>query len=111
MAVSSPFALSHSLVSRQWDSNPCQVEPEPLLVLVATFPYKFLFSGALAYQKRSLCFSFNFTFLQAELGKPQRNCYTLPGFDFAYGLYIHRTDGGVSEGMTTPLKHRSATKS
>ncbi|NXX91875.1 CFA77 protein, partial [Centropus bengalensis] len=32
---------------------------------------------------------------QAELGKPRRNCYTLPGFDFAYGLYIERTDGGV----------------
>ncbi|NXW46982.1 CFA77 protein, partial [Nyctiprogne leucopyga] len=30
-----------------------------------------------------------------ELGKPQRNCYTLPGFDFSYGLYIHGTDGGV----------------
>uniref|UniRef100_A0A8C0EZV5 Cilia and flagella associated protein 77 n=1 Tax=Bubo bubo TaxID=30461 RepID=A0A8C0EZV5_BUBBB len=36
---------------------------------------------------------------QAELGKPQRNCYTLPGFDFSYGLYIHRTDGGVPEAI------------
>ncbi|NXL62752.1 CFA77 protein, partial [Chordeiles acutipennis] len=32
---------------------------------------------------------------QAELGKPQRNCYTLPGFDFSYRLYTHGTDGGV----------------
>uniref|UniRef100_A0A8B9UJ43 Cilia and flagella associated protein 77 n=1 Tax=Anas zonorhyncha TaxID=75864 RepID=A0A8B9UJ43_9AVES len=37
--------------------------------------------------------------LKAELGKPQRNCYTLPGFDFAYGLYIERTDGGVPEAI------------
>ncbi|CAM9670360.1 unnamed protein product [Bubo scandiacus] len=37
--------------------------------------------------------------LKAELGKPQRNCYTLPGFDFSYGLYIHRTDGGVPEAI------------
>ncbi|NXI71263.1 CFA77 protein, partial [Anseranas semipalmata] len=36
---------------------------------------------------------------QAELGKPQRNCYTLPGFDFSYGLYIERTDGGVPEAI------------
>ncbi|NXW57353.1 CFA77 protein, partial [Eurystomus gularis] len=36
---------------------------------------------------------------QAEVGKPQRNCYTLPGFDFSYGLYIHRTDGGVPEAI------------
>ncbi|NXC75435.1 CFA77 protein, partial [Anhinga anhinga] len=36
---------------------------------------------------------------QAELGKPLRNCYTLPGFDFSYGLYIHRTDGGVPEAI------------
>ncbi|XP_021269211.1 cilia- and flagella-associated protein 77 isoform X9 [Numida meleagris] len=33
--------------------------------------------------------------LKAELGKPMRNCYNLPGFDFSYGLYIERTDGGV----------------
>lgn len=110
MAVSS-FALSLSLVHRQWDSNPCQVEPELLLVPVATFCYKFLFSGALAYQERFLCFCFNFILLQAELGKPQRNCYTLPGFDFSYGLYVQRTDGGVPEGMTTPLKYRPARKS
>ncbi|XP_072739192.1 cilia- and flagella-associated protein 77 [Ciconia boyciana] len=37
--------------------------------------------------------------LKAELGKPQRNCYTLPGFDFSYGLYVHRTDGGVPEAI------------
>uniref|UniRef100_A0A8D0EW57 Cilia and flagella associated protein 77 n=1 Tax=Strix occidentalis caurina TaxID=311401 RepID=A0A8D0EW57_STROC len=37
--------------------------------------------------------------LKAELGKPQRSCYTLPGFDFSYGLYIHRTDGGVPEAI------------
>nr|XP_021135778.1 cilia- and flagella-associated protein 77 isoform X1 [Columba livia] len=35
----------------------------------------------------------------AEVGKPLRNCYTLPGFDFAYGLYIPRTDGGVPEAI------------
>ncbi|XP_010114506.1 PREDICTED: uncharacterized protein C9orf171 homolog [Chlamydotis macqueenii] len=35
----------------------------------------------------------------AELGKPQRNCYALPGFDFSYGLYIHSTDGGVPEAI------------
>ncbi|XP_054076222.1 cilia- and flagella-associated protein 77 [Rissa tridactyla] len=37
--------------------------------------------------------------LKAELGKPQRNRYTLPGFDFSYGLYIQRTDGGVPEAI------------
>ncbi|NXG74847.1 CFA77 protein, partial [Baryphthengus martii] len=37
---------------------------------------------------------------QAELGKPQRNRYTLPGFDFSYGLYIHGTDGGVPEAIS-----------
>ncbi|NXC45505.1 CFA77 protein, partial [Penelope pileata] len=36
---------------------------------------------------------------QAELGKPQRNCYTLPGYDFPFGLYIERTDGGVPEAI------------
>ncbi|NXK27720.1 CFA77 protein, partial [Arenaria interpres] len=36
---------------------------------------------------------------QPELGRPQRNCYTLPGFDFSYGLYIPRTDGGVPEAI------------
>ncbi|NXL83941.1 CFA77 protein, partial [Alectura lathami] len=36
---------------------------------------------------------------QAELGKPRRNCYTLPGFGFSYGLYIERTDGGVPEAI------------
>ncbi|XP_040462682.1 cilia- and flagella-associated protein 77 [Falco naumanni] len=37
--------------------------------------------------------------LKAELGKPQRNCYTLPGFDFSYGMHTHRTDGGVPEAI------------
>ncbi|XP_042734973.1 cilia- and flagella-associated protein 77 [Lagopus muta] len=37
--------------------------------------------------------------LKAELGKPLRNCYTLPGLDFSYGLYIERTDGGVPEAI------------
>ncbi|XP_059685031.1 cilia- and flagella-associated protein 77 [Gavia stellata] len=48
--------------------------------------------------------------LKAELGKPQRNCYTLPGFDFSYGLYIHRTDGGVPEaiGHWNTVKPRTA---
>ncbi|NWH60645.1 CFA77 protein, partial [Geococcyx californianus] len=36
---------------------------------------------------------------QAELGKPRRNCYTLPGADFSYGLSIQRTDGGVPEAI------------
>ncbi|TFK02731.1 N-acylethanolamine-hydrolyzing acid amidase [Platysternon megacephalum] len=34
---------------------------------------------------------------KAELGKPRRSCYTLPGYDFAYGLYLHGADGGVPE--------------
>ncbi|KAM9256631.1 cilia- and flagella-associated protein 77 [Cariama cristata] len=48
--------------------------------------------------------------LKAELGKPQRNCYTLPGFDFSYGLYIRRTDGGVPEaiGHWNTVKPRTA---
>ncbi|KFP31163.1 Uncharacterized protein C9orf171, partial [Colius striatus] len=58
-----------------------------------------LFSGALTYQEGFSHFSFNFTLLQAELGKPQRNCYTLPGFDFSYGLYSQRMDGGVPEAI------------
>ncbi|NWX48113.1 CFA77 protein, partial [Steatornis caripensis] len=47
---------------------------------------------------------------QAELGKPLRNCYTLPGFDFSYGLYIQRTDGGVPEaiGHWNTVKPRAA---
>ncbi|NWI52233.1 CFA77 protein, partial [Calyptomena viridis] len=36
---------------------------------------------------------------QAEVGKPLRNCYSLPGFDFAYGLYLPRRDGGVAEAI------------
>ncbi|KFP84774.1 Uncharacterized protein C9orf171, partial [Apaloderma vittatum] len=51
----------------------------------------------LAYQERSL--HFNLILLQAEVGKPQRNCYNLPGFGFSYGLYIHGTDGGVREAI------------
>uniref|UniRef100_A0A8C0GHC6 Cilia and flagella associated protein 77 n=1 Tax=Chelonoidis abingdonii TaxID=106734 RepID=A0A8C0GHC6_CHEAB len=35
----------------------------------------------------------------AELGKPRRSCYTLPGYDFAYGLYLHGADGGVPEAI------------
>lgn len=82
-----------------------------LLVLVAVFYYKLMFS------ERSLCFSTHalyaslFPFLQPELGKPKRNCYPLPGFDFTYGMYMHRRDGGVPEGRTLPLKHRPAANS
>ncbi|NWR86596.1 CFA77 protein, partial [Furnarius figulus] len=36
---------------------------------------------------------------QHEVGKPLRNCYSLPGFDFAYGLYVKRRDGGVPEAI------------
>ncbi|NXK92247.1 CFA77 protein, partial [Formicarius rufipectus] len=36
---------------------------------------------------------------QPEVGKPLRNCYSLPGFDFAYGLYLPRRDGGVAEAI------------
>ncbi|XP_065275108.1 cilia- and flagella-associated protein 77 [Emys orbicularis] len=36
---------------------------------------------------------------KAELGKPRRSCYTLPGYDFAYGLYLHGADGGVPEAI------------
>ncbi|KAF7241011.1 Cilia- and flagella-associated protein 77, partial [Varanus komodoensis] len=39
------------------------------------------------------------SFVQPELGKPRRNCYTLPGHDFNYGLYIHGLDGGVPEAI------------
>ncbi|NXY83412.1 CFA77 protein, partial [Alcedo cyanopectus] len=47
---------------------------------------------------------------QAEVGKPQSNCYTLPGLDFSYGLYIQRTDGGVPEaiGHWNTVKPRTA---
>ncbi|XP_025917849.1 cilia- and flagella-associated protein 77 [Apteryx rowi] len=37
--------------------------------------------------------------LKPKLGKPRRSSYTLPGPDFSYGLYIHRTDGGVPEAI------------
>ncbi|KAM8796640.1 cilia- and flagella-associated protein 77 [Eudromia elegans] len=36
---------------------------------------------------------------KAELGKPRRCSYALPGHDFSYGLYIHGTDGGVPEAI------------
>ncbi|XP_068770872.1 cilia- and flagella-associated protein 77 [Struthio camelus] len=36
---------------------------------------------------------------KAELGKPRRSSYTLPGPDFSYGLYIHGRDGGVPEAI------------
>uniref|UniRef100_A0A8B9PK13 Cilia and flagella associated protein 77 n=1 Tax=Apteryx owenii TaxID=8824 RepID=A0A8B9PK13_APTOW len=59
-----------------------------------------LFPGGLACHAKSLRFSSNLGhLLQAELGKPRRSSYTLPGPDFSYGLYIHRTDGGVPEAI------------
>lgn len=67
--------------------------------------YMILFSEGAAHQARSLFFFFNLILPQAELGKPLRNCYTLPGLDFSYGLYIERTDGGVPEGMAMLLKY------
>ncbi|NWR45433.1 CFA77 protein, partial [Regulus satrapa] len=36
---------------------------------------------------------------QPELGKPMRNCYSLPGPDFTYGMYTHKRDGGVAEAI------------
>uniref|UniRef100_A0A669Q6K2 Cilia- and flagella-associated protein 77 n=1 Tax=Phasianus colchicus TaxID=9054 RepID=A0A669Q6K2_PHACC len=60
--------------------------------------YMILFSEGVAHQARSLFF-FDLILPQAELGKPLRNCYTLPGLDFSYGLYIERTDGGVPEAI------------
>ncbi|NWX59831.1 CFA77 protein, partial [Promerops cafer] len=36
---------------------------------------------------------------QPELGKPMRNCYSLPGPDFTYGMYMHKRDGGVPEAI------------
>ncbi|NXC83378.1 CFA77 protein, partial [Cercotrichas coryphoeus] len=36
---------------------------------------------------------------QPELGKPMRNCYSLPGLDFTYGMYMHKRDGGVAEAI------------
>ncbi|XP_053940454.1 cilia- and flagella-associated protein 77 [Cuculus canorus] len=49
--------------------------------------------------------------LKAELGQPRRNCCTLPGFDFSYGLRIQRTDGGVREaiGHWDTVKPRTTT--
>ncbi|OXB69088.1 hypothetical protein ASZ78_009564 [Callipepla squamata] len=66
---------------------------------MATFYYMSLFSEVVAHQARSLFFFFNLILVQAELGKPQRNCYTLPGLDFSYGLYTERADGGVPEAI------------
>ncbi|XP_032933508.1 cilia- and flagella-associated protein 77 [Catharus ustulatus] len=37
--------------------------------------------------------------IKPELGKPMRNCYPLPGFDFTYGMYMHKRDGGVPEAI------------
>ncbi|XP_067328080.1 cilia- and flagella-associated protein 77 [Anolis sagrei] len=34
-----------------------------------------------------------------EVGKPRRSCYTLPGYDFNYGLYLRGLDGGVPEAI------------
>ncbi|NXF98728.1 CFA77 protein, partial [Sakesphorus luctuosus] len=36
---------------------------------------------------------------QPEVGKPLRNCYSLPGLDFTYGLCLPRRDGGVAEAI------------
>ncbi|NWQ62506.1 CFA77 protein, partial [Neopipo cinnamomea] len=36
---------------------------------------------------------------QHEVGKPLRNCYSLPGLDFTYGMYVHKRDGGVAEAI------------
>ncbi|NWT07802.1 CFA77 protein, partial [Vireo altiloquus] len=36
---------------------------------------------------------------QPELGKPTRTCYSLPGPDFTYGMYLHKRDGGVAEAI------------
>ncbi|NXN81972.1 CFA77 protein, partial [Bombycilla garrulus] len=36
---------------------------------------------------------------QPELGKPKRNCYSLPGPDFTYGIYMPKRDGGVPEAI------------
>ncbi|XP_066466968.1 cilia- and flagella-associated protein 77 [Tiliqua scincoides] len=41
----------------------------------------------------------NHLIAKPELGKPRRNCYTLPGYDFNYGLYLHGHDGGVPEAI------------
>ncbi|KAM3659951.1 cilia- and flagella-associated protein 77 [Ammospiza maritima maritima] len=37
--------------------------------------------------------------IKPELGKPMRNCYSLPGPDFTYGMYMHKRDGGVPEAI------------
>ncbi|NXE93939.1 CFA77 protein, partial [Menura novaehollandiae] len=36
---------------------------------------------------------------QPEVGKPLRNCYSLPGIDFTYGMYLPKRDGGVAEAI------------
>ncbi|KAL2298093.1 hypothetical protein Nmel_017054 [Mimus melanotis] len=49
----------------------------------------------------SCCFETQFTLqrVQSELGKPMRNCYSLPGLGFTYGMYMHKRDGGVPEAI------------
>uniref|UniRef100_A0A8C5UHX3 Cilia- and flagella-associated protein 77 n=1 Tax=Malurus cyaneus samueli TaxID=2593467 RepID=A0A8C5UHX3_9PASS len=37
--------------------------------------------------------------LKPEVGKPMRNCYSLPGPDFTYGIYQGERDGGVPEAI------------
>ncbi|XP_027543822.1 cilia- and flagella-associated protein 77 [Neopelma chrysocephalum] len=37
--------------------------------------------------------------IKHEVGKPLRNCYSLPGLDFTYGMYVHKRDGGVAEAI------------
>ncbi|KAM6431043.1 cilia- and flagella-associated protein 77 [Liasis olivaceus] len=41
----------------------------------------------------------NHLIAKPELGKPRRSNYTLPGYDFNYGLYLHGLDGGVPEAI------------
>ncbi|XP_063172514.1 cilia- and flagella-associated protein 77 [Candoia aspera] len=41
----------------------------------------------------------NHLIAKPEIGKPRRNNYTLPGYGFNYGLYLHGNDGGVPEAI------------
>ncbi|XP_061460474.1 cilia- and flagella-associated protein 77 [Rhineura floridana] len=41
----------------------------------------------------------NHLIAKPEVGKPRRSCYTLPGYTFNYGLYLHGLDGGVPEAI------------
>ncbi|XP_053137588.1 cilia- and flagella-associated protein 77 isoform X2 [Hemicordylus capensis] len=41
----------------------------------------------------------NHLIAKPEVGKPRRSCYTLPGYAFNYGLYLHGVDGGVAEAI------------